>query len=313
MNDKARFYACIYSKILRSWEWGVFHQSIFGSVNKTLLSVIALATKHPHNPDCLTETKIHFKVRSFLSKVAFSTWECTIKKSGTSDPMRSKFPTQLLLPTMRKLGMMDVLDYDYGFYGPWEEILEYFNLNADTFVAPTRCDRVLATRSDIWKRARNSIDCHAIAKGEMFGGLPRGPPAPQCFRYFSKCSVKDCCNIETAEEQHKLRCTICYYHHFCSDACYDYAQMFGEHDCNFNPPEKAKSIMEETSAYLGWDKDEKVNEEAKQHAACNFCGATRASAPGQVLALCKRCQSVAYVSVSEHMFRVSSLSLPCSV
>jgi hypothetical protein len=94
-------------------------------------------------------------------------------------------------------------------------------------------DKILTEESNLWNKARNSSAC----VGNKQVQLQQGPaPQSQCFQYFTKCSVYLCCSVETAKKPHKHRCTRCYYFHFCSDACKDYADTFGLHDCDFTQP-----------------------------------------------------------------------------
>mmetsp|Transcript_8063 Transcript_8063/g.16461 ORF Transcript_8063/g.16461 Transcript_8063/m.16461 type:complete len:212 (+) Transcript_8063:177-812(+) len=181
----------------------------------------------------LISTLLHFKVKPFLCEISMWAWFGIFQEDEIheKEPALAAIPTELLLPTMRRLGMMDLLDPDWNLVGPWSGILDHLAQVAGGFPRVT-ADKILSEKSIMWSKARNSIFCRRMSTDYMFG---RGPP-PQSFKYFSKCSVEMCCNVETAKKPHKHRCTKCYYFHFCSDACKEYAHIFDLHDCDFTPP-----------------------------------------------------------------------------
>ena len=246
MRRKTYFIVCcIFGKMLRSKKWVVHHEEIFKAVNSFLLAIIAVSKKYPHNPK--NSVKLHFQVKTFLCNTSMCTWMGIFEVDEIHDGEHSlvAIPADLLVPTMRRLGMLDLLDEDWNMSGPWDDILDHIApVTKDISKVPA--DKILADKSSIWSKARNSIACRRMAQNYAFGR----EPAPQCFRYFSKCSVDICCNVETATKPHKYRCTKCYYFHFCSEACKDYADMFDLHDCDFTPPEKVASIKKEMESYL---------------------------------------------------------------
>jgi len=291
MNRKTYFnVGCIFGKMLRSPKWRVHHEEIFNASNAFLLAIITVAKKYPHKPKNFVGTLLHFKVKHFLCEISMWAWYGIFQEDEIheKEPALAAIPTELLLPTMRRLGMMDLLDPDWNLVGAWDGILDHIAQVADGFPRVT-ADKILSENSIMWSKARNSIFCRRCHRITLFG---RGPP-PQSFKYFSKCSVDMCCNIETAKKPHKHRCTKCYYFHFCSDACKEYADMFDLHDCDFTPPEKAASIKKEMEAYLGQTKTKKVS----KHEICNFCRLKRADMPPDgTLLQCTGCERVAYVS-----------------
>ena len=187
-----------------------------------MLAIIAVAKQYPHKPKNFADTLLHFQVKAFLCNISFQTWNGIFQSSSVHNRERPlvAIPTDLLLPTMRRLGMLDILDEHYIMYGPWNGILDHIAESTDG-ISKVPADKTLAERSSIWKNARNSIMCRTMSKNDSTYGWG---PAPQCFRYFSKCSVDMCCNVETAKKPHKHRCEKCYYFHFCSNACKDYAK-----------------------------------------------------------------------------------------
>ena len=246
--------------------------------------------KVPHKPKNSADTRIHFQVKTFLCEASLRAWSGIFESDEIHNKKRPlvAIPTDLLLPTMRRLGMLDLLDEDWNMFGPWDEVLDHI-VNSSGGISKVPADKILAEKSCIWNKARNSIACRRMSRNHSFGR----DSAPQCFRYFNKCSVDMCCNVETAKKPHKHRCTKCYYFHFCSDACKNYAAMFDLHDCDFTPPDKVASIKKEMESYLGLNKTQNNT----KHEVCNFCRMKRADLPaGGALLQCMGCKSVAYVS-----------------
>lgn len=178
--------------------------------------------------------------------------------------------------------------------GEWDELISEMNRCLDAPVVKDSSDKILQEKTFIWRKSRNSINCRRMMKSQMgyMMGMPPMPPASQCFEYFSKCSVKGCSNIETPEKPHPHRCTKCYYFHFCSNACNQYARMFDLHDCDSTPREKVEGIKRATEAYLGLNKKKGSSE--SNHERCHFCKTMRENATKGKLMQCMRCKSVAY-------------------
>ena len=223
------------------------------------------------------------EVKAFLSQFCFNVWDpLTAQRS-----VQTKIPMDLVVPTMRRLGMMDLLDTDWSMHGTWEDILTAVNRCGDNPLPKIYADQVLDETSMIWKEARNSIDCRKMGKCRNL------PAAPQCFQYFPKCSVKKCSHIETAEKPDDHRCTKCYYFHFCSEACSQYAERYDLHDCDFTPPEMTEVIKTELETYMGWNRPK--DEMKRCFSACNFCQTMRCDMTGgDTLVPCTKCGVVAY-------------------
>jgi hypothetical protein len=160
---------------------------------------------------------------------------------GHNKPTKKLLPMDLFLPTMRKLGLVDCLDPKWNYYGSWNDILIRFARRGRVVVPKTKADAILQEKSHQWRSARNSQTCRGLMPSEF-----NITPAPQCFRYFPKCSVVGCCTVETAGKPHKIRCTRCWYYHACSPACDNYSELFDMHQCDFTPLDEAKTIQQET-------------------------------------------------------------------
>ena len=298
MEDKARFMHRIYAEILRREGWKPHHRSIYGAINDVLLAVIPVAQQYPHKPDedDFKETLLHFQIKPFLQNFAMTAWTSYDSSScgqnsfsNSGRPPITKIPTELVVPTMRRLGMRDLLDPEWNVHGEWSEILAEMNNCGDAHVVfNDSSDKVLEEKSKVWRNARNSITCRMMRRPGGF--MASMPPPPQCFQYFAKCSVMECDSLETREKPHPIRCTRCYYFHFCSAACEQVANAFSLHACSATPPEKAEAIKRETEAFLGLNQRQGSN---RVHESCNFCGTKRQNARG-VLLQCTRCKNVAY-------------------
>lgn len=297
MEDKIGFLATIYMKLVCRNDWKPFHMSIYKAINNIFLAVISEEEKFPHHPDDFHRTIIHFQIKPFLARFSEGIFIKLVKPelggmftSRGGDSLVTKIPTDLLVPTMRRVGCSDLLDPEWNFFGSWNDICREIRDRLESPIAKTSADNLLEEKSMAWKLARNSIACRKMSGvmgfGSMFGSMGA---APQAYQYFPKCSVKYCKNIETAKKPHSIRCQTCWYFHFCSEACQRYAEMFSMHDCDSTPPEKVEYIRTETEAYLGLKK----NSGAVKHDMCNFCS-TRAENLPQKLLKCGKCKSVAY-------------------
>jgi hypothetical protein len=245
---------------------------------------------------------LHFAIKSHLSRCACAIWHPLLQSDNmnylTSHvPPPKLIPVDLLIPTMRRLGMVDVLEEGWNLLGDWNDILEPFQSQGATLLLKTPADEVLQERSSVWKLARNSMLCRGMfTNPEMPARLrmPRMSNPPQCFRYFPKCTTTACANIETPQKPHKIRCQKCWYFHCCSPACEMHAEMFNEHHCSFNPPDKVALIKSETELHLKRNSsaDQQVVDEGKR---CNFC-MTRKENISSKMMRCGACQSVWYCS-----------------
>eukprot|EP00985_Skeletonema_marinoi_P021154 scaffold12862_cov140-Skeletonema_marinoi.AAC.4 len=165
--------------MLRSLKWRVHHEEIFNSSNAFLLPIIAVAKKYPHKPKNFVDTLLHFKVKPFLCEISMWAWGGIFEEEEIheKEPALAATPTELILPTMRRLGMMDLLDPDWNMFGAWDEILDHIAKVSDGFPRVT-ADKILSENSIMWSKARNSIFCRRMSPDYMFG---RGPP-PQSFK-----------------------------------------------------------------------------------------------------------------------------------
>lgn len=126
MTQKVNFLVTIYKKMLESNKWKKLHMSIYKAVNNILLKIIALAEQYSHHPNDFVKTLIHFEVKSFITNCSRNTWEMMMRTtdgiSSHRDAKLTIFPTSFLVPSMRKLGMMDVLDDNWMMYGGWSQV-----------------------------------------------------------------------------------------------------------------------------------------------------------------------------------------------
>jgi hypothetical protein len=286
MQDKVRFFMSIYTKMLDHHRWKRFQTEIYTNVNIALLAILPLLEAYPHKPKNVRPTLLHFCIKTHLSECACTIWNSLVPEDTISST--TVIPLDLLIPTMRRLGMMDVLDKDWNMCGDWNEILEVFQRQAP--LQKTSADKILQELSLVWKLARNSMQCRTH---HNFPGMPAAlSHAPQCFHHFSKCTARACANVETPQKPHKIRCKKCWYFHCCSLACESYAEMFDQHQCSFTPPDKVALIKAETELFL---KPKSLAEEVYEGKRCNFCLTKQENHSGKMMR-CGACQSVWYCS-----------------
>jgi hypothetical protein len=294
MSNKCTLLVAVHMEMLVNPNYTLEKDQVFENINKMLLSVIPFYRKYPHKPGNILATLVHFQIKDFLSGCTHNIWSSILPDSGlrtkvSKSPSVPKLPLDLFVPTLRRLGMMDLLDQNWTMYEAWDEILSQFQSTGILgSSAATATDSILKERSNQWKLARNSIMCRNHHKMGKYGM----PNAPQCFRYFPKCTASPCLNIETADKPHKIRCQTCWYFHCCSPGCQRYAEMFDQHQCQFTPPEKASQIRDETKLYL---QNTTIVEKEGNSDQCNFCATNKKHLP-QKMSRCGACQSVWYCS-----------------
>ena len=178
----------------------------------------------------------------------------------------------MLLPTLRRLGMMDVLDEKLLECDDWFGILTDLEKygDKDTAIPITGADKVIQERCLIWSKSRANLNYYCKKP-------PEEPPSG--FEYFSKCCNYDCSNYETAENRHSIRCQKCWYFHCCSSGCESYAERTGLHKCDAIPSKKTSAIKKQTQLTL--------------RAFCNFCSALQSDLTAQVVH-CDGCSAVQY-------------------
>lgn len=175
MCRKAHFIVgCIFGKMLRSEKWVGHHQEVFKAVIAVLRALIPIAKKYPHKPKNSMDTLIHFQVKSFLCNMSLWTWCDMISKDGIHDkkPSLVAFPIDVFVPTLRRLGMMDLLDEDWNMYGSWDQILDNIAQIGDVPLSRVNADVVLTEKSNFWKKARNSSCCRRMSRNTASGNLP---------------------------------------------------------------------------------------------------------------------------------------------
>jgi hypothetical protein len=295
MMNKCRFLMTIYTKILEHPRWKTLgKEAIYENVNEALLAILPLMENYPHKPKDLGPLVLHFQVKQFLSECACVIWSTIVNDDPTrymritsaARPPKRDIPLDLIMPTMRRLAMLDLVDRNWDQFGDWNAIFQEFQSQGVSPLSKTQADQILQERSSQWKLARNSLACRDHHKMGSAMGF-----APQCFRYFPKCTADMCSNIETPKKPHSIRCQKCYYFHCCSSACQRYADMFDQHQCDITPPEKASLIKGETDLYL--KKNQIEVKEAKQ---CHFCSTKKKHLAKNTMSRCSSCQTVWYCS-----------------
>ena len=268
---------------------------------QTLQLLPRLAESVPHHKTDVRQVIIHFEGKEFLSAAACETWDTLYDYGIPMDPER-------FIPVLRRCAMLDILDKDWNMLGGWEDILK--GLEAKCCPSgPVRrlpCDSVLHEQTTILRNARNSMQCKFFSVRFM---RYTEDQAPQRWRYFPKCSAPACSNIESSTKLHPYRCRKCWYFHYCSRSCMEYCdEIMGLHPkfCKDTPTNKAALCQKETETYLicgNWNMND-PNGAAEVSILCNACGATEeavasaaaATADGQVMKRCSKCQKVYYCS-----------------
>jgi hypothetical protein len=176
-------------------------EAIDENVNEALLAILPLME------NSLTSRKIWLlSFSAFESNTFFRSarviWSTIVdadptsytRISGAAAPSKRDIPLNLIIPTMRRLAMLDLVDRNCDQFGDWNTIFQEFQSQGVSPLPKTQADQILQERSSQWKLARNSLACRNHHK--MGSSMGMGF-APQCFRHFPKCTADACSNIET--------------------------------------------------------------------------------------------------------------------
>lgn len=238
------------------------------------LKELAGRVPHPGGSE-LPPVILHLRAMKFLCEISLGTWAQVIYDSKIK---LSSSQVDEFIPLMRQLCMVKCLDKEFNMYGPWNEILnELSNHNCAGKIKRIEADAHLDRITTQLNRACNSMQCKimSLRSSDMpdFASsfMYEESCAPQRWNYFPKCSNMHCYNIETKERPHLLRCTKCYYFHWCSEACKTLScDRSNQHQslCSITPAKKAKQTKAEMEAFLDIGK-KNSNSGSK---ICHGCG-----------------------------------------
>jgi len=252
---------------------------------QTLQLLPRLAESCPHHRTDIRQVIIHFEGKEFLASCACETWDTLYDHAIPLD-------AKTFVPILRRCAMLDILDKDWNMLGGWDDILKALESKCfvDTGPIPRLAsDTVLQETTTILRNARNSMQCKFFSVRFL---RYTDDQAPQRWRYFPKCSAPACANLETPQKPHTLRCTNCWYFHYCSPACQEYCDsIMGLHPkfCKDTPPLKAQQCQKEMEIYLGLQTDEHEN------MTCHACGLEEQHVT-EGMKRCSKCQKVYYCS-----------------
>jgi MYND finger len=267
-------------------KWQARRDDLLQLCLQTLQLLPRLAESAPHHKTDIRQVIMHFEVKEFLASAACETWDTLYDYSIPIDASR-------FIPVLRRCAMLDILDKDWNMLGGWDDILKGLEAKCCQGgggggmmsggggggggpIVRLPCDAILHEQTTILRNARNSMQCKFFSVRFM---RYTEDQAPQRWRYFSKCSAPACAHIETPERPHTLRCTKCWYFHYCSEACMEYCDnIMGLHPkfCKDTPASKALLCRKETEAYLKWDTapDGTSSNGMDAQIFCQACGMT---------------------------------------
>lgn len=251
---------------------------------QTLQLLPRLAESCPHHKTDIRQVIIHFEGKEFLASCACETWDTLYDHAVSLDP-------KLFVPILRRCAMLDILDKDWNMLGGWEDILKALEAKCFLDYGPVPrlpSDAVLQETTTILRNARNSMQCKFFSVRFL---RYTDDQAPQRWRYFPKCSAPACANLETPQKIHTLRCTNCWYFHYCSQSCQEYCDsIMGLHPkfCNDTPKDKAAQCRKEMEQYLGINQDPDMT--------CHACGLEEQHVLAEGMKRCSQCQKVFYCS-----------------
>ncbi len=218
---KHEFFMKAFRQILDHRRWGSEVGNVNQSVNRILENFITLYEEQMDpifkSKESEIDTIIAFKKKNTMADLVLTTWQTMIDTDNQS-PVKIKIPLDLYVPTMRRLGMHDILDSDWNMLGSWYDIITELERAGDRPVTKIQADQTLETKSKTWRSARHSQRSRRMNHDPRFErSLAKlGGPVPACFMYQTKCSVYECSHIETKSSPHSIRCEKCWYFHCCS-------------------------------------------------------------------------------------------------
>jgi hypothetical protein len=149
MHGKVRFLMTIYKKMIDHDLWK-YHASsvIYHNVNLALLAILPMLGSYPQKPKDVLPTLVHVAIKSHLSECACAIWYPLLQSDNMNNltshvPLPKLIPLDLLIPTMRRLGMVNVLEEDWSMFGDWNDILEPFQSQGATPLQKTPADKIL--------------------------------------------------------------------------------------------------------------------------------------------------------------------------
>jgi len=239
-----------------------------------------------HNTDPAKVIK-HHKAKEFLARVAMYLWKDFLCRNKIS------IVPEILIPLMRKLAMLDILDANWNAVGPWGDVLRYVEIQCNVGIGRIPSDKVLHDMTTLLHDGRESMRYKQLRLNQHPGSTERS--ALHCWELQRKCSSPSCSNLETRERPHKLRCLDCFYFHWCSKSCREYCCKFTNihsYHCKDTPPDKRESLKQQVEAFLSDDIEE---ESVDEYDACAACGSHKEEFE-ITLKCCSHCDSAMYCS-----------------
>jgi hypothetical protein len=284
-------------------------------LTRLLKIIVQLAETISRDDDNVKILKYYFKAKQFLSFNALQIWAICISENGV--PIEKERG----IPYIRKLAMLDCLDYTWNYVGGFENILRLLEERLGD-IRRIAGDKCLHENSELFRRARHAIRCQVLgltgleqascSRQLVSSGHGRTRKAsslfertgirqidifeqePQMSHYFPKCSTYFCSAIETSKNPHRLRCNKCYFYHWCSPGCQEYSEYVSEHHytyCQACPKVKADECRAQMEEYLNmqWQdtRDEAVS--------CRSCGLAKKLCKEPMIR-CETCIAVNYCS-----------------
>ena len=265
-SDKSTLLMLVYEKMLNHSDWRKEYKRIYGGANDILRAIAPLMVENPADPDDVFASIINQTIRRYLNDCASAVMR------HISTGKKTQIPVALILPTLRRLAMLDVLDGRVEECKDWKGVLKDLEKTGDVEdkIHRTTADDVIHERTRIIRKGRLSL--------YYYQKKPSKKP-PDGYAYIAKCCVYDCSNFETPISRHSVRCQTCWYFHCCSSACESYAKRVGLHHCDAISSKTADAIKKQTLKEL--------------KSFCKFCGALQDDLSAEPIK-CDGCDSARY-------------------
>eukprot|EP00555_Chaetoceros_dichaeta_P001283 CAMPEP_0198276998 /NCGR_PEP_ID=MMETSP1447-20131203/65614_1 /TAXON_ID=420782 /ORGANISM="Chaetoceros dichaeta, Strain CCMP1751" /LENGTH=417 /DNA_ID=CAMNT_0043971987 /DNA_START=70 /DNA_END=1324 /DNA_ORIENTATION=- len=219
----------------------------------------------PHHDSDPAKVMKHHKAKDYLARVSMYLWKDFLCRNHVP------IVPEVLVPLLRKLAMLDILDANWNTVGAWGDIVRHIEMQCNVRIGRVPADKVLNEKTILLHDGRDSMYCKQMKLAQKPGSVDNN--ILHCWELQQKCSSPCCSNIETKERPHKLRCQDCFYFHWCSTACRDYCCKFTNihsYLCKDTPPDKKESLKRQVKAFLS---DDGMEELLGNDDACAACGA----------------------------------------
>merc|ERR1719223_1875333 len=271
----------------KSRKWRKHYEAIIEMCCAILYSLPSKIEAIAHHDTDVKKLIKHFKAKHFLCQVSRYLWKDIFCEHHI------QVEPQIIVPILRRLAMLDLIDENWNIIGSWEEVLCHVEKSCNIGVGRSPSDASLDQMSIHLRNGRESMRLKQVLLSQQWTSAASN--IPQCWELQRKCSTPMCSHIESPDKPHRYRCNKSYYFHWCSPACKEYCtSVTNIHKSltSCTPEDKKMFLKEQTDLFLALYDGE--DEDAYQP-NCAACG-SHVKAMAITLRQCTHCKTVSYCS-----------------